>query len=223
MAVEDNMGTGESQGTTATFKPPAKTRPDSLVLCANVLPLPTEVEDAENTDANDIRSVHRVSVGEHKALHRLRSPVVARFLQQRIEEDFMVQLAKSTTPGSAAQEDNGETSSGTAQEVLQTVLGGDQAAAQEAHALAPKSLPGQVFFARALTQTFHYMVTSGIEFGYMATGETLSLLRISREDPTVLLYYTMLFPEYCRRMPSRGWWNRSLVRVSVVRPVSAGI
>ncbi|KAF4119375.1 hypothetical protein GMORB2_4894 [Geosmithia morbida] len=53
-----------------------------------------------------------------------------------------------------------------------------------------------VFYARALTQAFHYMVSSGVEFGYMATGETLSFLRVPPEGPTTLLYHACLFPQY---------------------------
>ncbi|PHH52505.1 hypothetical protein CFIMG_002911RAa [Ceratocystis fimbriata CBS 114723] len=35
---------------------------------------------------------------------------------------------------------------------------------------------------------------SGLEYGYLATGETLTFLRIPLEDPATLLYYTSFFP-----------------------------
>lgn len=43
------------------------------------------------------------------------------------------------------------------------------------------------------------MVSSGVEFGYLASGETLSFLHVAPEDPSILLYHTALFPEYTRR------------------------
>ncbi|KAL1892608.1 hypothetical protein Sste5346_006893 [Sporothrix stenoceras] len=192
-AEGDGVGAGA-----ASALLPVKTRPDCLVLCANVLPVElaeaeTVVDDGEDdgrSELGQVYRVYRIAVGEHKALHRLRTAVVSRFLQGPIEEDFMLRLAKSTKTGSTAQ----DAAQNTAREAA---LGANLTGIP----------PGQVFFARALTQSFHYMIASGLEYGFMATGETLTLLKISRDDPTVLYYHTMLFPQYCRLMPDAGATN----------------
>ncbi|PHH81579.1 hypothetical protein CDD83_3540 [Cordyceps sp. RAO-2017] len=43
--------------------------------------------------------------------------------------------------------------------------------------------------ASAITQTYHYMILSGLEYGLLTTGEILVFLRIDWADPGTLLYH----------------------------------
>ena len=54
--------------------------------------------------------------------------------------------------------------------------------------------PSQVYFGHALTQAYHDMLMSGLEYGYLASGEVLTFLRIPKDDYTALLYHVVLFP-----------------------------
>ncbi|KAI9808225.1 MAG: hypothetical protein M1825_004682 [Sarcosagium campestre] len=47
----------------------------------------------------------------------------------------------------------------------------------------------ELLLAAVLTQIFSYMITSGVEYGYISTGEALILLRIPEDDPTTLLFH----------------------------------
>ncbi|EEP77543.1 predicted protein [Uncinocarpus reesii 1704] len=43
--------------------------------------------------------------------------------------------------------------------------------------------------ARAVSQTFHYMIESGLEYSYLSTGKAFVFLRVGEADPTTLFYY----------------------------------
>lgn len=170
----------------------SKIRPDCLALCLETPSSAADpagapgggVEGADMEDAeNPSRSVYRVTLGEHKAIHRLRAALVSRYLETPVAEDFLVQLARKASSG-------------------QPVPGVTRDTAGRVEGSSSTNIPGHMFFIYALTQTFHYMVTSGLEFAYVATGETLSFLRAPRDDPTTLLYHTEVFPQYCH--PDRG-------------------
>ncbi|EFX06578.1 hypothetical protein CMQ_6899 [Grosmannia clavigera kw1407] len=189
------------------------TQPDCLVLCADILTSAAELEAAAETEqaeqgvdcfadqgddvaaepASTVHHVHRISIAEHKAVHRLRAAAVARYARGTISEDFigqLAQIARSATASAAT------TTTGTAAEPQDA--NAIAMVQEDAVRQAERGPPGQVFFARALTQAFHYMVASGLEYGYMATGETPSLLRVPKDDRTTLLYHTALFPLYTR-------------------------
>ena len=53
---------------------------------------------------------------------------------------------------------------------------------------------GDVYIATAICQTFHYMITAGLEFGYVAAGDSLVFLRVREDDPNTLYYFWSLFP-----------------------------
>ncbi|KIH87059.1 metalloprotease m41 [Sporothrix brasiliensis 5110] len=53
---------------------------------------------------------------------------------------------------------------------------------------------GSVLVAKVLCQAYHYMVTSGLEFGYVASGEGLVLLRVPETDANTLHYVWFVFP-----------------------------
>ncbi|EFX00525.1 metalloprotease m41 [Grosmannia clavigera kw1407] len=57
-----------------------------------------------------------------------------------------------------------------------------------------KAVPGDAFVARVLCQAYHYMITSGLEFGYVASGDGLVFLRVLNDDPQTLYYSCFVFP-----------------------------
>ncbi|KAF2972865.1 hypothetical protein GQX73_g814 [Xylaria multiplex] len=182
-ASSSMQGDNESSAGDIAQKLPRKTQPDCLVLASvTISPTPKAIaEEQEEQAACRPRSVYRLVMGEHKPMHRLRATAVPYFNQTPLPENIMIQLAKAK---------NG-TPSGTRRGRAQAGLDAD-----EAHIL--DLLPGQVYFANALTQTFHYMVTSGVKYGYLASGETLTLLKLSQDDPTTLLIHSEVFPQNCR-------------------------
>ncbi|KAJ8122560.1 hypothetical protein O1611_g9808 [Lasiodiplodia mahajangana] len=182
-ASSSMQGDNESSAGDVAQKLPRKTQPDCLVLAsATIFPTPKAVaEEQEEQAARRLRSVYRLVMGEHKPVHRIRATAVSSFNQTPLPENIMIQLAKAKN----------KTPSGRRRGRAQAGLDAD-----EAHIL--DLLPGQVYFANALTQTFHYMVTSGVQYGYLASGETLTLLKLSQDDPTTLLIHSEVFPQYCR-------------------------
>ncbi|KAL5596401.1 hypothetical protein BROUX41_006696 [Berkeleyomyces rouxiae] len=178
-------GDGEESGIQVAARPLPKTQPDCYVLATDTMALPGDMNDSDDDDDGDanefseefrgsgaVYDVRRISLAEHKALYRLRAATMSRYVDGSIPEDYMVQLARIASKQATGDEQ------------------------EEVARRAEKGVPGQVFYARALTQAFHYMVSSGVEFGYIATGETLSFLRVPAEDPTTLLYHACLFPQY---------------------------
>ncbi|KAI0107507.1 hypothetical protein GGR51DRAFT_570881 [Nemania sp. FL0031] len=160
-----------------------KKRPDCLVLaCATISPtfepIAREQEEQEDQGARRPRSVYRLLMGEHKPARRIGATAISSFNQTPLPEDIMVQLAKAKN----------KTLHRRRREKAQAELDAD-----EAH--VPNLLPGQTYFANALTQTFHYMVTSGVKYGYLASGETLTFLKISRNDPTTLFIHSEVFSQ----------------------------
>ncbi|KAI1154301.1 hypothetical protein F4825DRAFT_472501 [Nemania diffusa] len=182
-ASSNMQGDNESSAGDVVQKLPRKTQPDCLVLASAIIfPTPKAVaEEQEEQAARRLRSVYRLVMGEHKPAHRIRATAVSSFNQTPLPENIMIQLAKAKN----------KTPSGRRRGRAQAGLDAD-----EAHIL--DLLPGQVYFANALTQTFHYMVTSGVKYGYLASGETLTLLKLSQDDPTTLLIHSEVFPQYCR-------------------------
>ena len=190
-ASDTQQGNASENDNDTEIRRPPKTQPDCHVLCADVFldstaleaAIAQAAEAAESADEEvrrNARNVHRITVAEHKAAYRMRAAAVARYLNGAIDEDFMVQLAEVARRGKTQSD--------------------QETASREAN----RGPPGQVYFARAITQAFHYMVASGLEFGYLTNGETLTFLRVSADDPTTLLYHTALFPQYARRLPDGG-------------------
>ncbi|KAM3497149.1 hypothetical protein MY10362_009487 [Beauveria mimosiformis] len=187
-ANSENSGSGTE--TVIGQRRPKKIVPDCLVLRMEMLSSegggggsstapynPHEEEDKGGKEART-RAISRVTVGEHKAFHRLRAAMLSRVLKDAMVEDFMVRLARKA--------------------LTKKPVPGVTTDAAGAVTQSTNNIPGFIFFAYALAQTFHYMATSGLEFGYMAAGESVSFLRVPRDEPTTLLYYTELFPQYCR-------------------------
>ncbi|EGX95346.1 hypothetical protein CCM_03618 [Cordyceps militaris CM01] len=182
--AEDCTGQNSGPAEPKISQRPKKIQPDCLVLRPEMVSTGASLvapfdRYSDNDGKAATRDVIRVTVGEHKAFHRLRAAIVSRFLKDTMADDFMVRLARKA---SSKQVVPGVTSQNTT---------------NPAESTPSTNIPGRIFFAYALAQTFHYMVISGLEFGYMAAGESLSFLRIPRDDPTTLLYYTQVFPQYC--------------------------
>ncbi|TQW01037.1 hypothetical protein IF1G_00968 [Cordyceps javanica] len=189
-SAEGQSGGGSGTETVIRQRRPKKILPDCLVLRMDMLSSeggggggsstapynPHEEEDKGGEEART-RVFSRVTVGEHKPFHRLRAAMLSRVQRDAIAEDFIVQLAQKASMKKPAP--------GVTTDVAGAVT-------------QSTNIPGLIFFTYALAQTFHYMVTSGLEFGYMAAGESVSFLRVPRDEPTTLLYYTELFPQYYR-------------------------
>ncbi|OAA54153.1 hypothetical protein SPI_09087 [Niveomyces insectorum RCEF 264] len=126
-------------------------------------------EEEEEEEADSV--IYRIAFGEHKPAHRLRAPVVQQLMQKKIDPDYVVQMARRKATGQPR---------------------------EDAKKTVPGSAPGQVYYTYALAQTFHYMVSAGILYGYLASGDTLTFLHISRTDPTTLLYRPVIFLDFAK-------------------------
>ncbi|KAM3428501.1 hypothetical protein NHJ13734_008578 [Beauveria thailandica] len=176
----NSENSGSETETVTRQQCPKKLRPDCLVLRQDMLSAEErgggsltayDIHEEKDPDSEETRTyaVSRVMVGEHKAFHRLRAAMLSQLLENAMAEDCMVRLARKTLMNKPGAETQ-----------------------------STSNIPGSIFFTYALAQTFHYMVTSGLEFGFLAAGESVSFLRVPRDDSTTLLYYTELFPQYCR-------------------------
>ncbi|KAL1887817.1 hypothetical protein Cpir12675_006403 [Ceratocystis pirilliformis] len=166
--------TVDGSDTAAPKPPPRKTMPDCLILVKD--------DWADHSVPNP--EPYRLTIGEHKPCYSLR----ARDLQKNptLPEDCLIRMAIASTiqlgKGRKGQKFK-------QQRPNSTVL------SPSGSPIAPSNIPHKLrFFASALAQTYHSMIMSGLEYGYLATGETLTLLRIPLEDPATLLYYTSFFP-----------------------------
>ncbi|KIH88828.1 hypothetical protein SPBR_06571 [Sporothrix brasiliensis 5110] len=193
-------GTSTSSNTPMEF---FKTHPDCVVL-RSTMEMDSPASDAADDkgednsedggggdDDLDHNPVTRFMVGEHKAAHRLRAAAVERILQGPLPEDYMVKLAEKRRESvrRLARHAHGHGRVGAATE--------DTASAPlipTVEATKSSVPPNQVYFAHALTQAYHYLLMSGLEYGYLASGEMLTFLRIPEDDCTTLLYHVSLFP-----------------------------
>ncbi|CAK7216175.1 Gly-Xaa carboxypeptidase [Sporothrix curviconia] len=59
----------------------------------------------------------------------------------------------------------------------------------------PEALPpNSMVVAQVLCQAYHYMLTAGLEFGYVASGDALVFLRVLEDDPLTLHYFLPPMP-----------------------------
>ncbi|KAF4124451.1 hypothetical protein GMORB2_5117 [Geosmithia morbida] len=150
--TSSDMQGDESDAGDVAQKLPRKMQPDCLVLASRTIS--PSAEEGQGKHAGELRSVYRVLMGEHKPVHRIRAKTLSRLGQRQLPEDIMVQLAKAKN----------KTQHGGASDV------------DETHGLKLPS--GQIYFANALSQTFHYM--------------------LSQDDPTTLLVHSEVYPQYCQ-------------------------
>lgn len=194
---EGNNTTTAENAIASAPKIPRKTQPDCVVLRADPsrpradVQRPGssahELEDGQPDEQYDSHySISRVVLGEHKANHRLRTAAVSRFIGS-IPEDFTIQLARSRL----ARASNPDATDAP-EEIHDEFLEEDAVSAVSGK---PRSFPHGTYFIYAIVQTFHYLLMSGLEYGYMMSGETITFLRLS-EDGTTLFYYTALFSDF---------------------------
>lgn len=142
-------------------------------------------------------------VGEYKAAHKLPSSMVACILDNNPDQNFFVHAARVETANVARREaklrraatplataaaatTGSDTDSTRSDPGL--VSDGDSAPSVSEDAAGTRQL-GFMRVARLLCQAYHYMITSGLEYGYAASGQTIILLRIQRDDPATLYYF----------------------------------
>ncbi|KAL1896470.1 hypothetical protein Cpir12675_002759 [Ceratocystis pirilliformis] len=155
---------------------PTKPQPDCLVL----------VRDGWADHTQPSPEPYCLVIGEHKPCHSLRasdlrnSPV--------LPEDCLIQMAseREVEVVEKEKEKNGKANPLQPIRTLITPSGPPIPSSRISKKLS--------FFAFALAQAYHYMMMSGLEFGYIATGETMTFLRIPLAEPTTLLYHTSFFP-----------------------------
>ncbi|OAA63384.1 metalloprotease m41 [Niveomyces insectorum RCEF 264] len=128
-------------------------------------------------------------VGEHKAAHKFTPGMLQAVLEPPPPESFFSDLLKRKLAEDKA---GGQT---TASEP--GIEGGEPSSAAAAATVTTTQRPPATAtraVAHALCQAFHYMITAGLEFGYIASGEGLVFLRVFEDDPCTLYYYSIVFP-----------------------------
>ncbi|OAA54780.1 hypothetical protein SPI_08651 [Niveomyces insectorum RCEF 264] len=157
-----------------------KVMPDCLVLTMQ-MGIPGQV--AEETAAR------RAAIGEHKPAHAVRSTSVMEIVGS-LPENYMLRLAREALARRR------KTAARTGNELAHGQAGDDNRATRPIEGSSPSTrrVDKQTYFAYALTQAYHYMIISGVEFGYVCTGETITFLCVREDDPGTLLYHTLFFP-----------------------------
>ncbi|KAL1894982.1 hypothetical protein Cpir12675_003441 [Ceratocystis pirilliformis] len=150
------------------------TRPDRVVL--------TQDTPLSNCTAPKSESEpYRLVIGQHKPPHALRTadpqstPV--------LPEDCLIRMAIASRTSMARKDEESKDF---------RRLPSSSATESLLHA-CPEMAENQVFFASDLAEAYHYMITSGLEYGYLVTGHAIAFLRIPLTEPTTLLYYTSTF------------------------------
>ncbi|KAL2884915.1 hypothetical protein HOO65_090210 [Ceratocystis lukuohia] len=67
----------------------------------------------------------------------------------------------------------------------------------------PKSQKGLAIVAKALVQTYNYMVALGLSYGYISTGECTVLLHIDYEEPSELYFHLCVHQKDVKGIPLR--------------------
>ncbi|CAK7243651.1 MAG: hypothetical protein STHCBS139747_005177 [Sporothrix thermara] len=196
---------GNSFASTETSSaPPTMTHnvsPDCVVLALSDLP-------AGLVDSSHTQERRRIMAGEHKPFHALRADVAAKAFDVPLPETYMVRLAhearvrlarSSANKRRGRQSEQRQMQAGFVQESFaESTYAKDPEIVESTRSLEDKDRNEvrhrQSYFAYALTQTYHYMLVSGMAYGYIATGETLTVLHIPEDDPTCLLYHASVFP-----------------------------
>ncbi|CAK7228839.1 hypothetical protein SCUCBS95973_007016 [Sporothrix curviconia] len=125
-----------------------------------------------------------VLVGEYKAAHKLRATKLEAVLAQSPATNFFA---------AAAREDEQ-----TNQDDLEAA-----AATTTTTNTQTTTRNGRIFVARVLCQAYHYMISSGLEYGYVASGEALVFLRVPENDANTLYYFWRAFASPARGAVSR--------------------
>ncbi|CAK7242659.1 MAG: hypothetical protein STHCBS139747_004155 [Sporothrix thermara] len=128
-------------------------------------------------------SVTHILVGEYKAAHKLPADKLSSVFSKLPGEDFFIQALKSRSVNP--------------EEALDPPL----VAARKTRACAGQSAgrerlltPEDMYIACVLIQAYHYMIATGLELGYVASGDGLVFLRVPIDDPQTLEYFWSIFP-----------------------------
>ncbi|EPE02599.1 fad dependent oxidoreductase superfamily [Ophiostoma piceae UAMH 11346] len=122
-----------------------------------------------------------ILVGEIKPPFKLKAPTLANVLSTMRHNTFFQDAIKQSPPPE-----------------------GNDAAEEPT-----KHVPGHVLVAHALCQAYHYMIGSGCQYRYIASGESLVFLRV--EDDRSLFYHFISFQvPAVRNAEGRRQQNRSL-------------
>ncbi|KIH93304.1 metalloprotease m41 [Sporothrix brasiliensis 5110] len=138
-------------------------------------------------------------VGEYKAAHKLHPKKLAAVLVTVPPgEDFFTQVITSKEKDDEKDEkDDGDTVADTQPETQPGTQPGTQPRTQPETSTKStvdrqrKIVPGSALVARVLCQAYHYMITSGLEYGYVASGEGLVFLRVLENEPDTLFYFVL--------------------------------
>ncbi|KAI1128816.1 hypothetical protein F5Y10DRAFT_264701 [Nemania abortiva] len=187
---------GISQSNSRSPRVPRKVLPDCSVLYM-------DPDDSLSTTASSVRVI---AVGEHKPYHAIRAASVTQIIRGPLPEDFMIRLARQALarresksagqPAAAAQASGSEQDVERGREWERELEPTSRPTTPEADATSSKTkkIDKQTYFAYALTQAYHYMLVSGVEYGYLSNAEVLVFLRIREDDAASLYYHVALFP-----------------------------
>ncbi|KAI1117237.1 hypothetical protein F5Y14DRAFT_403694 [Nemania sp. NC0429] len=187
---------GVSQSDSKSHRVPRKVHPDCSVLYV----------DPDDSFSVTGDSVRLIAVGEHKPCHAMRAASVAQMICGPLPEDFIIRLARQVLVRrerkSAGQLATAAQTSGSEQDV-ERGRGWDRdpeptsrlaTPETEATSSKTKKIDKETYFGYALTQAYHYMLMSGVEYGYLSNAEVLVFLRIPEDDAASLYYHVALFP-----------------------------
>ncbi|KAJ8123097.1 hypothetical protein O1611_g9676 [Lasiodiplodia mahajangana] len=187
---------GVSQGNSTSSRVPRKVHPDCGVLYM----------DPNDSLSEAASSVRLIAVGEHKPCHAIRAASVAQMIRGPFPEDFIIRLArqalarresKSARQSAAAAQESGsgqDVERGREWERESEPTSRPTTPEAEPASSKTKKIDKQTYFAYALTQAYHYMLVSGVEYGYLSNAEVLVFLRIPEDDSGSLYYHVALFP-----------------------------
>ncbi|KIH93336.1 metalloprotease m41 [Sporothrix brasiliensis 5110] len=139
---------------------------------------------------DDSGSATHILVGEYKAAHKLPAQKLSAVLSKPPGEDFFIQAVKSRDVDPNATDATAPTSAAAAAAATQRRAAPVTGADVEHTRLTSE----EVYIASTLCQAYHYMITTGLEFGYVASGDGLVFLRVLEDDPQTLLYFWSVFP-----------------------------
>ncbi|KAJ8114673.1 hypothetical protein ONZ43_g4847 [Nemania bipapillata] len=197
-AVQSVVGVSQSNSDSPRVQ--RKVKPDCAVLYI----------DADDSLSIAASSARLIAVGEHKSCHAIRAASVAQMIRGPLPEDFIIRRARQVLARreskSAGQPTTAAQASRSAQDVewawawrwgweRESELA-SRPTTPEAGAASSKTekIDQQTYFAYALAQAYHYMLVSGVEYGYLSNAEVLVFLRIREDDGTSLYYHVALFP-----------------------------
>ncbi|KIH86429.1 hypothetical protein SPBR_08195 [Sporothrix brasiliensis 5110] len=124
-----------------------------------------------------------ILVGEYKAAHKLPAQKLNTVFSKPPDEDFFIQAVNGKGV-------NPEAALGPALDTPPTTKARAAPITSDERQLTPED----VYIACVLCQAYHYMITAGLEFGYVASGDGLVFLRVLEDDPQTLYYFWSIFP-----------------------------